>query len=129
MSTPQEESAEVLISWDSDWARSMAWIDLNASAEKQVEPIAIPKRESPQASPDCATLSRGTRLPCALTSTYDPSVPMAVMGVTHMGVGMVHLPVAVLMGVPEGAIGEESLQLLGRVIVLVMGIATALLST
>jgi hypothetical protein len=46
-----------------------------------------------------------------------------------MGVGMVHLPVAVLMGVPEGAIGEESLQLLGRMIVLVMGIATALLST
>ena len=49
---------------------------------------------------------------------------MAVMGVAHMRVGMLQLPVAVLMGMPEGAVTGQALQVVGGVVVLVMGIAT-----
>ena len=52
-----------------------------------------------------------------------------MVGVAHMRVGMLDLPVAVLMGMPEGAIGGKPLEILGCVIVLVMGIATAVLSS
>ena len=50
---------------------------------------------------------------------------MAVMGVAHMRVGMLQLPVAVLMGMPEGAVAGQTLQLFRGVIVLVVGIAMA----
>lgn len=54
---------------------------------------------------------------------------MAVMGVADVRMGMLNLLVAVLMGMPEGAIGGKPLEILRRVIVLVMGINAALLST
>ena len=50
---------------------------------------------------------------------------MAVMGVAHMGVGMLQVPVAVLMGMPEGAVAGQTQQLFRGVVVLVMGIAMA----
>jgi len=50
---------------------------------------------------------------------------MAVMGVAHMRVGMLQVPVAMLMGMPEGAVAGQTLQLCRGVIVLVMGIAMA----
>ena len=53
---------------------------------------------------------------------------MPMVSVAHMRVGMLDLPVVVLMGMPEGAISGEPLQILGCVVMLVMGIATALLS-
>lgn len=49
---------------------------------------------------------------------------MAVMGVAHMRVGMLQVPVAMLMGMPEGAVAGQALQVVGGVVVLVMGIAT-----
>ena len=49
---------------------------------------------------------------------------MAVMGVAHMRVGMRQLPVAVLMGMPEGAISGLALQIFRGVLKLVMGIST-----
>lgn len=48
---------------------------------------------------------------------------MAVMGVAHMGVTMLERLVAVLMGMPEGAISGEALQIGRGMVVLVMGIA------
>jgi hypothetical protein len=50
---------------------------------------------------------------------------MAVMGVAHMRVGMLQLPVAVLMGMPEGVIAGLTQQLFRGVVVFVMGIGTA----
>lgn len=50
---------------------------------------------------------------------------MAVMGVAHMRVGMLQLPVAVLMGMPEGVIAGQTQQLSRGVVVLVMRIGTA----
>jgi len=50
---------------------------------------------------------------------------MAVMGVAHMRVGMLQLPVAVLMGMPEGVIAGQTQQLFRGVVVFVMGIVTA----
>ena len=50
---------------------------------------------------------------------------MAVMGVAHMGVGMLQLPVAVLVGMPEGMIAGQIQQLFRGVVVLVMRIGTA----
>ena len=50
---------------------------------------------------------------------------MAVMGVAHMRVGMLQVPVAVLVGMPEGAVAGQALQVVGGVVVLVMGIAMA----
>ncbi|MCS5693404.1 hypothetical protein NZK33_15655 [Cyanobium sp. FGCU-6] len=52
-----------------------------------------------------------------------------MVSITHMRTSMFNLPVAVLMGMPEGAISGKPLQILGCVIVLVMGIATAVLSS
>jgi len=49
---------------------------------------------------------------------------MAVMGVAHMRVGMLQVPVAVLVGMPEGAVAGQALQVVGGVVVLVMEIAT-----
>jgi len=50
---------------------------------------------------------------------------MAVVGVAHMGVGMFQFLVAVLMGVPEGAVGRLPLQILRSVSVLMVGVAAA----
>jgi len=50
---------------------------------------------------------------------------MPVMGITHMGVCMLQLPVTMLMGMPEGLISSDTFQLLGLMEVLVMGITAA----
>ncbi len=50
---------------------------------------------------------------------------MAVMGIAHMRVGMLQLPVAVLMGMPEGAVGRLPLQILRSMGVLMVGVAAA----
>ena len=50
---------------------------------------------------------------------------MAVVGIADVGMGMVQLPMAMLMGVPERAIAGVIHQILRRMIVLVMGIAAA----
>jgi hypothetical protein len=50
-------------------------------------------------------------------------MPMAVMGITHMGVWVFQLFVPMLMGMPEGLIGSVTLQVLGLMAMLMMGIA------
>jgi len=50
---------------------------------------------------------------------------MAVMGIAHMRVNVLQLPVAVLMGMPEGAIGGVPLRILLGMFVLVVGVAAA----
>lgn len=50
---------------------------------------------------------------------------MTVMRITHMGMGMFQLPVEMLMGMPERLIVGVAWQLVGRVRVVVMGIANA----
>ena len=50
-------------------------------------------------------------------------MPMPVMGITHVRMGMLQLPVTMLMGMPEGLISTNTFKLLGCMDVLVMGIA------
>ena len=50
---------------------------------------------------------------------------MPMVGIADVRMAMLQHPMTVLMGMPEGAIGGEPLQVLGRVLVLVMGNATA----
>ena len=50
---------------------------------------------------------------------------MPMVGVADVGVGVLQLAMAVLMGMPEGVIAGQTLQLFRGVIVLVVGIATA----
>ena len=50
---------------------------------------------------------------------------MAMMGIAHMRVSVLQLPVAVLMGMPEGAISRVPLQILRGVFVGVVGVAAA----
>jgi hypothetical protein len=50
---------------------------------------------------------------------------MPVMRITHMGMGMLQLPVEMLMGMPERLIVGLAGHLLSRVRVVVMGIANA----
>jgi hypothetical protein len=50
---------------------------------------------------------------------------MAVMGVTHVGMGMLNFPMEVLVGMPVGLIGIDSLKVFGIVAMLVMGITPA----
>jgi hypothetical protein len=45
--------------------------------------------------------SRWGRRPPAEPALIPCSVAVAVMGITHMGVGMLQLPVEMLMGMPE----------------------------
>lgn len=50
---------------------------------------------------------------------------MPVVGVAHMRVGMLQFLMEVLVGMPEGAIGGQTVEILRRMLVLMMGIATA----
>ena len=50
---------------------------------------------------------------------------MAVMGIAHMRMDMFQLPVAVLMGMPKGAISRVPRQILRGVFVLVVGVDAA----
>lgn len=50
---------------------------------------------------------------------------MAMMGIAHMRVSVLQLPVAVLMGMPEGSIGGVPRQILGGVCVLMVGVTAA----
>ena len=58
----------------------------------------------------------------ALQSELDVSVAMPVMGITHVGVGMLQVPVKMLMGMPERLIVGLAGHLLSRVRVVVMGV-------
>ena len=49
---------------------------------------------------------------------------MAVMGVTDVRMGVLQLPVAMLMGMPEGLIAGDPFDILRSMAVFVMGIAT-----
>ena len=50
---------------------------------------------------------------------------MPMVGVAHVRMAMLQLPMAVLMGMPEGVLAGQTLQLFRGVIVLVVRIATA----
>ena len=50
---------------------------------------------------------------------------MAVMGVAHMGMGVLQLLMPMRMGMPEGLIHRKACKVFGCVVMAVMGIAIA----